>query len=132
MRNIEFPQPRKNAKKIFAFLDYDHSGFLTLEELDPHAYDCIMRGDDVIFGDDCDAHKKGPLSMSFYERQSNHPIYVRKAASGKHRKAALEEADRARKKALMGAQNLDGFKAALVRKYGNLFRAWKLGLDLRC
>merc|ERR1719460_998667 len=67
--------------------------------------------------------------MSFYERQSNHHLYVRKAAAGKHRKNSLEEADKARKRKLMAAQDLDGFKAMLVRRYGNLFRAWKLGLD---
>ena len=82
MRSINFPQPRKDAKKIFEFLDYDHSGFLTLEELDPYAYECVLRGDDVVFGDDCDVKSKGPMSMSFHERQGSHPIFIRKRAAG--------------------------------------------------
>merc|ERR1719253_1954270 len=35
-----------DARKLFGWYDYDHSGYITLEEIDPVAYQQLQRGDD--------------------------------------------------------------------------------------
>lgn len=49
---------------------------------------------------------------------------------GKEHRRRVERAFNARRSANVGASDLDGFHKALLRKHGNLMRAWKEGLDL--
>merc|ERR1719247_3357138 len=53
----------------------------------------------------------------------------RAAAVGKEQKAQVEAAEKARKAADAGASTPAELKALLLRRYGNLFRAWKVVLD---
>merc|ERR1719502_2620083 len=53
----------------------------------------------------------------------------RNAAQGAQKKKAVEEEAAARAAADIGAHNFEEFKGVLQRKYGNLLRAWTMGLD---
>merc|ERR1719316_1615439 len=53
----------------------------------------------------------------------------RAAAQGKQKRKAVEEEAAARAAADIGAHTFEEFKAVLQRKYGNLLRAWTMGLD---
>merc|ERR1719421_2297355 len=53
----------------------------------------------------------------------------RAAAMGRAQKEAVDKAQAEKAAMDMGASNLEEFKGVMTRKYGNLLRAWKLGLD---
>merc|ERR1719199_113065 len=67
--------------------------------------------------------------MTFLERQFTHAMYVRKEAEGRHRKRKLEQAAQEKRDLDQGAHDFKGFKMMMKRKYGNLFRAWKVAID---
>merc|ERR1719379_480284 len=67
--------------------------------------------------------------MTFLERQFTHAMYVRKEAEGRHRKRSLEEAAKEKAERDQGARDFKGFKMMMKRKYGNLYRAWKVAID---
>jgi len=129
--NGHLPAEKQNqlVKSIFEFLDYDFSGTITLDEVDVNAARSLARGDDKVFGIDCDAPTPVRTSQTFLARQRNHNGYIRMAATSKYRRAMADEEVERQKLYDMGASDLVGFKDLLTRKYGNLYRAWKLGLD---
>merc|ERR1719238_44197 len=53
----------------------------------------------------------------------------RNAALGKMQREKIAEEQRAKQAADVGSYTFAEFKEQLTRKYGNLLRAWKLGLD---
>merc|ERR1719487_1746203 len=53
----------------------------------------------------------------------------RNAAQGLEKRKTVEAEAAARAAADVGAHNFEEFKGVLQRKYGNLLRAWTMGLD---
>merc|ERR1719353_1591103 len=66
--------------------------------------------------------------MTFEERQMT-DSQRRAAAQGQQKRKNVEEAAAANAAADIGAHNFEEFKGVLTRKYGNLLRAWTMGLD---
>merc|ERR1719337_519287 len=54
----------------------------------------------------------------------------RRQALGKQERQRVETIIKKRREANIGASDLEGFQAALVRKHGNILRAWKEVLDV--
>merc|ERR1719353_2089197 len=117
-----------DAARVYKLLDFDRGGSITLEEIDEKAYEAMQRGDDEL-GLDVEAPDSGKkkTEMSFLERQKT-STSRRADAEGKARWTQIEEAAAAAAAADIGATNFAEFKAALGRKYGNLYRGW-LSLD---
>ena len=67
--------------------------------------------------------------MSKWHSLFQNTAIIGNEAIGKQQRAKIEEEAAAKAAADVGAFSLDEFKGALRRKYGNLLRAWKLGLD---
>lgn len=122
-------EQKQMVKMIFEFLDYDFSGTITLEEISVPAYRALARGDDKVFGIDCDAPAPQMTKQSFYERQFGHNGFIRKKGTARYRRAEVEKEAERQKLLDMGAYDLVGFKELLAQKYGNIYRAWKLALD---
>jgi len=116
-----------NAARVFKLYDIDGGGNITLEEIDPNAYQAMLRGDDLL-GLDVEQPKESMAGKSFAERQKTQ-AQSRSEALGKDKRKKLEEAKAAAAAKDIGASDFAGFKAALARKYGNLLRAWRVGLD---
>jgi Ca2+-binding EF-hand superfamily protein len=115
-----------NAEKVFSWLDYDHSGNVSLEEIDGDAYEAMERGDDLL-GLDVQVDTRRKSEMTFEERSM--VANRRNQALGKAKKEKLEKERKARQAQDMAASDLKSFRAALIRKYGNLLRAWHISLD---
>merc|ERR1740117_1493840 len=109
---------------VFSWLDYDKSGFITLEEIDRRAYEAMMRGDDEL-GLDIPQKKKDLSHMTFDERQRNTGSDVRRQAMGRKERRRVERINQIRRELNVGPADLNGFQHALIRKYGNIMRAWK-------
>merc|ERR1719487_2686260 len=86
----------------------------------------MERGDDLL-GLDVEMDKKKMAELTFDERTAM--ANRRNQALGKAQKEKLEKTRKARQAQDMAASDLKSFRAALIRKYGNLLRAWHLGLD---
>merc|ERR1719174_1056400 len=119
-----------DVDKIFDMLDYDHSGFISIDEIDIDTARALARGDDILFGLDFspEKFKVGP-DATFHERQAAHSMHMRKEAAGKMRKKRVEELAAEKKKMDVGARDKAGFLKVLQGKYGNVYRAWKVGMD---
>jgi len=118
-----------DAGRVYDLLDYDHGGSVTLEEIDEKAAAAMARGDDLLGLDvEVDLGGKSKADLSFEERNMTEN-QRRNAAAGKAKREAVE-AEAARAAAAdVGAHNFEEWKGVLTRKYGNLLRAWKVGLD---
>ena len=108
-------------------LDYSRTGVITLDRLCPTSYQAYARGD----------HKSGvdvlDYKISIKEIKSTSFKTLREAREsflGSYARRMVAEADAKAKERDLKASDLAGFKKQLKRKYGNLFRAWKQGLDL--
>merc|ERR1719487_2385479 len=86
----------------------------------------MERGDDLL-GLDVEMDKKKMAELTFDERTAL--ANRRNQALGKAKKEQLEKERKARQAQDMAASDLKSFRAALIRKYGNLLRAWHIGLD---
>merc|ERR1719387_1504101 len=118
-----------NAEKVFTWLDYDYSGNVSLEEIDGDAYEAMQRGDDLLGLDvEPEGGKRRMSEMTFDERSAL--ANRRNLALGKDKRDKLEKERKARQAQDMAASDLKSFRASLTRKYGNLLRAWNLGLDI--
>merc|ERR1719191_2661600 len=120
---------KEQGKKLFKWFDFNHSGDITLEEIDPMAYLQMQRGDHelgLLVNEHEEPRKK--TEMTFWERSTTE-CSRRYAASGKAAKEAIEAAAAAAAGSDIGASSLAGFKGMLMRRYGNVFRAWKDVLD---
>ncbi len=80
---------------------------LTLAQLDPNAANAKYRGDDNMHED-------------------MHSVRVHMI---KQQRTEREELERLMSTKNLGAKNLKGFKSLLKRRYGNLWRAWRTGMD---
>jgi hypothetical protein len=119
--------PGFDAKQLFTWLDYSRTGVITLDRLCPTSYQAYARGD----------HKSGvdvlDYKISIKEIKSTSFKTLREAREsflGSYARRMVAEADAKAKERDLKASDLAGFKKQLKRKYGNLFRAWKQGLDL--
>merc|ERR1719482_1271020 len=61
--------PADLAYRTFLWLDYDHSGFISLDEIDAEAQRQLERGDDEIGLDIQQEKKVSPLDLTFFDRQ---------------------------------------------------------------
>merc|ERR1719353_465222 len=114
------------ADKIFEYLDADHSGFVSLDEIDEEAVEMLLRGD-LELGLDIKV-TIDMKEMSFEERQD---FAARRAnAIGKQQRKNAEEDEKRKKAADSRATTLADLKKQLKVIYGNLWRAWKVVLDL--
>jgi len=111
-----------DAARVFRLYDIDGGGAINLEEIDPKAYDAMMRGDDLL-GLDVEQPKESMKGKSFLDRQKT-GASARQEALGKAQRKAVEDAEAAKKAKDIGASTLEGLKGQLVRKYGNMYRAW--------
>jgi hypothetical protein len=118
-----------DAEVLFGYLDYDRSGFITLEEVDQKAFEAYLRGDDVL-GLDVGGSTKPKSELTFFERQAMQSTNRRRQALGKQERQRVETIIKKRREANIGASDLEGFQAALIRKHGNILRAWKEALDV--
>jgi len=123
MKAMEF---QASAEKVFEYLDADHSGFISLDEIDEEAVEIIKSGD-LELGLDIKV-TVDMTSMTFDERQAF--ANRRNQAIGKQQKKNVEEEERRKKAADARATNLVDLKKQLKVIYGNLYRAWKVALDL--
>merc|ERR1719421_582537 len=116
--------------QLYDYLDYDRSGFITLAEIDQEAYEALLRGDDE-FDVALDVPKtKNMKTLDFFERQRSQTTDRRRQAIGRKERRRVERIIKERREANVGASNLDGFQKALVRKHGNIMRAWKESMDV--
>lgn len=89
----------------------------------------MERGDDLLGLDVASpSSQKKWQDMTFEERQMTES-QRRMEAQGKDRRAKIEAAEAEAKAKDIAADTLDELKGQLQRKYGNLLRAWNLGLD---
>merc|ERR1719482_221024 len=117
-----------SAEKVFTWLDYDNSGNVSLAEIDGDAYEAMERGDDLLGLDVADPLESKKMSeLTFDERSAL--ANRRNQALGMAKKEQLEKERKARQAKDLAASDLKSFRAALIRKYGNLLRAWHIGLD---
>merc|ERR1719313_1162662 len=65
-----------NADRLFSLLDFDHSGTITLDELDPVAARAMARGDDEL-GLDVPAEYRVVENKTFFGRQYSQQNYIR-------------------------------------------------------
>jgi Ca2+-binding EF-hand superfamily protein len=114
-----------NAARVYKLLDFDRSGFITLDEIDAKAAAAMVRGDDLL-GLDVENGKRKTRTRV---QDGSTAASRRNEAQGKEQRQRTEAAERARKAALSGATNLTQWKERLSRQYGNLLRAWRNGLD---
>jgi Ca2+-binding EF-hand superfamily protein len=119
-----------DTEVLFGYLDYDRSGFITLEEVDQKAFEAMMRGDDLLGLDGVTGSTKPKSELTFFERQAMQSTNQRRQAIGKQERKRVETIIRKRREANIGASDLEGFQTALVRKHGNILRAWKEVLDV--
>jgi Ca2+-binding EF-hand superfamily protein len=118
----------EEAKKLFQwFMKDSGTPILSMEDIDPKAAECFERGDfDMITVKDTTT-KKPHHEMSFEERQSEHGSVKWGRALALKQRAMIEDAKNEDK--LMGAKSTQTFFNLLKRKFGNIPRAWRLGLD---
>ena len=120
------PALRVQIPQVFALYDLDRSGQLTLEEIDENAHAMVQRGDiEKKLDRDERVTEKSNAEKSFLERQKTEAS-KRAEAVGKERKEQVDAADKAKKAANAGAATPEEFKAVVLRRYGNLYRAWRM------
>merc|ERR1719409_397343 len=67
--------------------------------------------------------------MTFMERQRDQKTDKIRQEMGRRERRRVEKILEKRRAANVGASDLDGFQAQLVRRHGNIMRAWKESLD---
>ena len=72
-----------DTEVLFGYLDYDRSGFITLEEVDQKAFEAMMRGDDLLGLDGVTGSTKPKSELTFFERQAMQSTNQRRQAIGK-------------------------------------------------
>merc|ERR1719421_2729183 len=107
-----------DAAKVYRLLDYDKSGFISLEEIDEKAAQGMERGDDLLGLDVGHVKHENWEEMSFIDRQKTE-AQRRSEAQGKQRRDALEAAEAEARAKDIAADTLDELKVQLTRKYGN-------------
>merc|ERR1719421_1527418 len=119
-----------DAARVYGLLDYDKSGFISLEEIDIKAAQAMDRGDDEL-GLDVEEDRGDWRNKTFAERQAGGTAAARRTEKvGRAHRLAVDAEQAAAKAKDAGAYTVQDMKDMLTRKYGNLLRAWKYGLDL--
>jgi len=120
---------QKDAKKMFVqLLDDPLKPYLSLMSIDKQAYDCLLRGDHNMTTLKAKEHKT-PTQMTFEERQATHRSVAWKRELAQQQLAHIQEAERAKKAADLGASTLAAFKRLLVTRFGSILVAWRRALD---
>jgi hypothetical protein len=120
--------PAELAYRTFLWLDYDHSGFISLDEIDAEAQRQLERGDDEI-GLDIQLEKKvSPLDLSFFDRQDTEKSkrYRLEKKRLREKLEAYAEELRSRDVNDNPAMSFAGF---LKRRFNTLENGWKKMLD---
>jgi hypothetical protein len=122
-----FLPPDFDAKQLFAWLDYELVAVITLDRLCPTSAAAYLRGDHHSGVDVLDWQiATGQLAVTGFGNLRE----MRENLLGEYHRKLIEKEQAAAKAADLKAHDLPGLKKQLKRKYGNLFRAWKSGLDL--
>jgi Ca2+-binding EF-hand superfamily protein len=116
---------RDAPKALFEHLDYDYSGFITLEEIDEDAYNAQARGEEELQERDTTDLGK----MPFLERQFASTQCVRLQALGKKQRDDAQKKARDKLVKDMAATSLEDLRECWRKRYGNLWRAWVVAIE---